>query len=124
MMSLLKHLFTRTYRNNLPKQASWVRVRPPTYQLYNTRTSLRMASTLPRSSVFEALSKHDPKRPAIVHSVSERTFVYGSLLHDVAAAKDILTAATQGRSLKGERVAFLVENGYDYVGLYRYGACA
>ena len=75
-----------------------------------------MASTLPSSPIFEALSKVDPKEVAIIHSASDRTFCYGSLLHDVAIAKDHLTEVAEAKSLKGERIAFLAENGYDYVG--------
>ncbi|KIX07014.1 uncharacterized protein Z518_04990 [Rhinocladiella mackenziei CBS 650.93] len=74
-----------------------------------------MASTLPSSPIFDAIAKHDPKTAAIIHSASDRTFCYGSLLHDVAAAKDNLTALTDGKPLAGERIAFLAENGYDYV---------
>ncbi|RMZ78205.1 hypothetical protein DV738_g4044, partial [Chaetothyriales sp. CBS 135597] len=74
-----------------------------------------MASTLPSTPIFDAISKHDPKSLAIVHSASERSFSYGSLLHDVAAAKDQLTALAEGKPLQGERIAFLAENGYDYV---------
>ncbi|KPI45996.1 Acyl-CoA synthetase family member 3, mitochondrial [Cyphellophora attinorum] len=79
------------------------------------RTHIRMASTLPRTPIFNAIAKHDPASLAIVHSSSDRSFSYGSLLHDVAAAKDNLTAITGGKSLRGERIAFLAENGYDYV---------
>ena len=75
-----------------------------------------MASTLPATPIFDAIAKHDPKSLAIIHSGSDRSFCYGSLLHDVAAAKDNLTKITACRPLKGERVAFLAENGYDYVG--------
>lgn len=74
-----------------------------------------MASTLPRTPIFNAIAKHDPNSLAIVHSSSDRSFCYGSLLHDVAAAKDNLTAIANGKSLQGERIAFLAENGYDYV---------
>lgn len=77
-----------------------------------------MASTLPRSSIFKTLAEHDPGNHAIVHSLSGRSFTYGSLIHDVAAAKDHLTAIAEGQSLQGERIAFLAENGYDYVGLF------
>lgn len=77
-----------------------------------------MASTLPSSPIFEAIAKHDPRSPAIIHSTSDRTFCYGSLLHDVAAAKDNLAALANGKSLVGERIAFLAENGYDYVGAH------
>lgn len=78
--------------------------------------SIRMASTLPASTIFRAIAKHDPASLAIVHSGSDRSFCYGSLLHDIAAAKDNLTAIAKGSSLQGERIAFLAENGYDYVG--------
>ncbi|KAK5951586.1 hypothetical protein OHC33_007264 [Knufia fluminis] len=74
-----------------------------------------MASTLPNSSIFRTLAKHDPQNLAIVHSQSGRSFTYGSLIHDVAAAKDDLWERNGQKSLKGERVAFLAENGYDYV---------
>lgn len=76
-----------------------------------------MASTLPRLPIFEAISKHNQDSPAIVHSDSGRTFSYGDLLHDVARRKYSLATEVAGsKPLKGERVAFLVENGYDYVG--------
>jgi malonyl-CoA/methylmalonyl-CoA synthetase len=75
-----------------------------------------MASTLPSSPIFNAIARHDPTSPAIIHSASDRTFCYGSLLHDVAAAKDNLTRVAKGKSLQGERIAFIAENGYDYVG--------
>lgn len=75
-------------------------------------------AALQRSAFFEAMQQHDPETTAIVHSLSGRSFQYGSLLHDVAAAKARLLSATgkTERSIVGERVAFLVENGYDYVG--------
>jgi malonyl-CoA/methylmalonyl-CoA synthetase len=71
---------------------------------------------MPDNPIFQAISKHDPKSVAIVHSESGRTFTYGSLLHDVAAAKDRLLHTADGGPLEGERIAFLAENGYDYVG--------
>ncbi|KAI9689091.1 MAG: hypothetical protein M1822_000828 [Bathelium mastoideum] len=74
-----------------------------------------MASTLPRSPLFEALTQHDPNSTAIIHSLSGRSFTYGELLKDVAEAKDNLSKRVNGRELAGERVALLVENGYDYV---------
>ena len=78
-----------------------------------------MASTLPRIPIFEALKKHDAQSTAVVHSLSGRTFTYGELVNDVAAAKDTLLKSTQGKSADGERIAFLVENGYDYVGAHQ-----
>ena len=78
--------------------------------------SVRMASTLPKIPIFEAVASHNPKSTAIVHSLSGRSFTYGELLNDVAAAKDKLAQNTNGKATQGERIAFLVENGYDYVG--------
>jgi malonyl-CoA/methylmalonyl-CoA synthetase len=76
----------------------------------------RMASTLPRLPIFEAIAKHRPESTAIVHSVSQRTFTYGQLLRDVADAKEKLRENTDGQALDGQRVAFLIDNSYDYVG--------
>jgi len=75
-----------------------------------------MASTLPNSSIFRTLAKHDPQHLAIVHSQSGRAFTYGSLIHDVAAAKDSLWERNGQKSLNGDRVACLPENGHVYVG--------
>lgn len=75
-------------------------------------------ASLPRTPLFEEISNHNPKSVAVVHSLSGRSFSYGSLLKDVAAAKERL-AKSAGRDVKdmtGERIAFLVENSYDYVG--------
>ena len=77
-----------------------------------------MASTLPRLPIFEALKKHDGGATAVVHSLSSRRFTYRELVNDVAAAKDKLQRSTGGKSAEGERIAFLVENGYDYVGAH------
>ena len=75
-----------------------------------------MASTLPRLPIFEAIRKHDASSTAIVHYPSGRAFTYGELVHDVADAAEELRIKASGKKLPGERVAFLVENGYDYVG--------
>lgn len=73
-------------------------------------------ASLPSLPVFEAIANHDPTSTAVIHSASGRSFKYGSLLRDVAAAKDKLKETAGGKELSGERVAFLAENGYDYVG--------
>lgn len=75
-------------------------------------------STLPRYPIFEALVKHDPHSPAIVHSVSGRTYTYGQLVGDISSrVKQLAADANKSEDeLKGERVALLIENGYDYVG--------
>ncbi|MCJ1293993.1 hypothetical protein MMC34_005550 [Xylographa carneopallida] len=75
----------------------------------------RMASTLPRLPVFEAIAGHDPKSTAVIHSTSGRRFSYGELLEDVMDAKDKIMALAGRTDTNGQRIAFLVENGYDYV---------
>lgn len=77
-----------------------------------------MASTLPRLPIFEAIAKHDPKSTAVIHSVSGRRFTYGELLKDVSDAKKSLHQLADGAHTEGERIAFLAENGYDYVGTH------
>jgi hypothetical protein len=81
--------------------------------------SLRMASTLPKLSVFEAIASHDPHSTVVIHSASGRRFTYGALIQDVAKAKERLYEEAGTNSLDGHRIAFLVENGYDYVGAQR-----
>ena len=81
------------------------------------------AHSLPKLAIFEAIAAHPPNSTAVVHCLSGRTFTYGDLLRDVAAARQWLAgrAATNGTApdvaLRGERVAFLAENGNDYVGI-------
>jgi len=75
-----------------------------------------MVSTLPNLPVFQAISRHDPSSTAVIHSVSGRRFTYGDLLSDVAKAKDRLRSADGKEPLEGERIAFIIENSYDYVG--------
>lgn len=83
-----------------------------------TPLSARLLSTLPNTHIFRALQNHDPESLAVVHSVSSRSFTYGSLIADIVRARDDLeqnASKAQGQ-LAGERVAFLAENSYDYVG--------
>jgi acyl-CoA synthetase (AMP-forming)/AMP-acid ligase II len=75
-----------------------------------------MLSTLPRLPILEAVAGHDPDSTAVVHSLSGRRFTYGELLGDVSRTRDKLRDAAGGKHLAGERVAFLIENSYDYVG--------
>ena len=44
--------------------------------------------------------------------------MYGSLLHDVAIAKDRLLQRANGKPLRGKRIAFLAENGYGHEGAH------
>ncbi|KAK1690247.1 AMP-binding enzyme [Colletotrichum godetiae] len=76
-----------------------------------------MASTmsLPRIPLFEAISRHDPESTAVIHSLSGRRFKYGELLGDVRRARNKLLDSAGKSDLHGERIAFLVENSYDYV---------
>ncbi|KAK1828540.1 hypothetical protein QBC39DRAFT_264915 [Podospora conica] len=74
-----------------------------------------LVSTLPRLPVFEAIARHDPESTAVVHSASGRRFRYGELLGDVCKTRDRLCHAAGRSDLDGERIAFLVENSYDYV---------
>ncbi|KAH9437883.1 hypothetical protein MCOR02_001528 [Pyricularia oryzae] len=91
--------------------------RPQPTATFTLAAYARMASstTLPKLPIFEAISKHDPESTAVVHSLSGRSFRYGGLLADVARVRDRLYEASGKRELDGERVAFLVENSYDYV---------
>ncbi|OAA62056.1 AMP-dependent synthetase/ligase [Niveomyces insectorum RCEF 264] len=72
-------------------------------------------SSLPRLPVFAAIAQHDPESTVVVHSLSGRRFAYGELLGDVRRVRDQMAAAAGNTDLDGERVAFLVENSYDYV---------
>jgi malonyl-CoA/methylmalonyl-CoA synthetase len=78
-----------------------------------------MASTLPRLPIFEALAGHDPRSTVAVHSTSGRKFTYGELMRDVVERKERLLKEGGGE-IGGERIAFLVENSYDYVGAQNY----
>ncbi|KAL8773743.1 MAG: hypothetical protein Q9209_001511 [Squamulea sp. 1 TL-2023] len=74
-----------------------------------------MASSLPKLPVFEAIAKHDPDSTAVIHCTSGRRFTYGQLLKDVLNAREKLRHTAGGQSTDGQRVAFLVENSYEYV---------
>ncbi|KAF2858518.1 acetyl-CoA synthetase-like protein [Piedraia hortae CBS 480.64] len=75
-----------------------------------------MASVQLQMNVFlEAITQHDPQSVAVEHSKSQRKFLYGSLLSDVAVTKEKLLRESGGQGLEGERVAFLLPNNYDYV---------
>ena len=78
----------------------------------------RSLSSLPNLPLFRALQNHDQSNLAVVHSASARSFTYGNLVADVLQAKERLVESAGDRKdgLSGERVAFLAENSYDYVG--------
>ena len=83
-------------------------------------TSTVTKVTLPRTPLFEALSKQPRDKTSIIHSASGKKFSYGSLLADIAATRSRILAAVGSADghddLKEQRVALLVENGYEYVG--------
>ncbi|KAG6041111.1 hypothetical protein E4U41_005982 [Claviceps citrina] len=73
------------------------------------------SAALPRLPIFEAIASHEPESTAVIHSASGRRFSYGELLGDVRRARDRFVGASGKKDLQGERIAFLVENSYDYV---------
>lgn len=72
-------------------------------------------ANLPDIPLFRALRQHDPSSTAVVHSASARRFPYGDVVRDVLVSREGLRAGSAGT--EGRRVAFLVENSYDYVGM-------
>lgn len=93
--------------------------RTPFLFRYAVLARARFASTsssLPRLPILDAISRHDPTSIVVTHSLSGRTFRYGELLGDVRRARDSFLQATGKTDLNGQRIAFLVENSYDYVG--------
>lgn len=75
--------------------------------------------TLPRLPIFEALDSHPRSKTAVVRSESGERWTYGDLLADTARYKEKLMFLDEesGLDLKERRIAFLAENGYDYVGM-------
>ena len=90
----------------------------PIPKFWGKKSSARMASTLPKLPIFEAIAEHDPQATAIIHSESRKSFSYGQLLHDVSKFKDHLGQQSSEKPIKGQRISFLVENSYDYVGAH------
>ncbi|KAM7224374.1 acyl-CoA synthetase family member 3, mitochondrial [Rhypophila decipiens] len=80
-----------------------------------SRPRARMFSSLPRLPVFEAIARHDPESTVVIHSNSGRRFKYGELLGDVCKTRNRLYETAGRSNIDGERIAFLVENSYDYV---------
>lgn len=72
---------------------------------------------LPNIPIFQAIKDHDPNSLAVIHSLSRRTFTYGNLIGDVLRAREDLRRKA-GPNLAGERIGFLAENSYDYVGMF------
>ncbi|KAI9831814.1 MAG: hypothetical protein M1819_004711 [Sarea resinae] len=106
-------MFSRLARRRIFARSSIVHSAP--LRTSNIFRFLRMSSTLPRLPVFEAIARHDPSSTVVIHSNSGRRFTYAELLNDVAEAKEKMLHSANRKSIEGERVAFLVENSYDYV---------
>lgn len=75
-----------------------------------------MTTKLPHSSLLEAIRNHDPDSTAIVESANGRHYTYRTLSRDVFHAKTRLLKRLGRNDISGERVAMLIENGYNYVG--------
>lgn len=82
--------------------------------------SRRFVSTLPNLDLFRALKGHHAATPAVIHSGSGQTYSYGSLLGDVTRTKDLILQTRLNRPgvVRGQPIAFLADNGYDYVGTF------
>ncbi|KAI1749617.1 hypothetical protein F4782DRAFT_542090 [Xylaria castorea] len=107
-----------TYRiRPRPSTSSCFRCSFLAIQLATSFGSLRMASTLalPKFPLFDAITRHDPNSTAVAHCLSGRSFKYGELLPDICRARDHIYQAAGKTDIRGERIAFLVENSYDYV---------
>jgi len=76
-----------------------------------------LATALQRSSFIEAIQKHDLSSLAILENDSGASFSYGTLLNSIAHAKDELLCKADRADISGERIAFMVESGYEYVGM-------
>ena len=79
-----------------------------------------MVISLQRSAFIDAIQKHEPASIAIMENDSGAIISYSSLLRCVARAKELLLLKTgkSDNSISGERIAFIIENGLDYVGMY------
>lgn len=75
-----------------------------------------MPADIHKTPLFEALRQQDPSSTAVVNQSTGASFSYGSLLCDVARARAALKESTGNRSLAGERIGFIVENGYSFTG--------
>ncbi|EAA34865.2 acetyl-CoA synthetase-like protein [Neurospora crassa] len=108
-------LGTRRLGSRLLNKTSVALASPRYLNCRSVTGAVRMASTLPKLPVFEAISRHNPESTVVVHSNSGRTFKYGELLGDVCKTRNRLYETAGKEDLDGERIAFLVENSYDYV---------
>ncbi|KPA37797.1 acyl- synthetase family member mitochondrial [Fusarium langsethiae] len=78
-------------------------------------SSNTMATALQRSEFLEAIQKHDQSSVAVVENDSGKSYSYGTLLKSIARAREQLLSKTSKSDISGERIAFMVESGYEYV---------
>ncbi|KAI1378554.1 acetyl-CoA synthetase-like protein [Hypoxylon crocopeplum] len=109
-----------TYTATVPRSRpySLLNHSSPIFGKFTTRIRMASTLTLPKLPIFEAIASHNPQSTAIVHCLSRRTFKYGELLPDVSRTRDRILEAAGKSDIRGERVAFLIENSYDYVVTY------
>ncbi|KAM0215054.1 hypothetical protein ACHAPQ_011515 [Fusarium lateritium] len=74
-----------------------------------------MAAILHRSAFIEAIQKHEQESIAVVENDSGESFSYRSLLNSIACVKELLLAKVGKDDVSGERIAFMVESGFEYV---------
>ncbi|KAH8742779.1 hypothetical protein F5883DRAFT_656389 [Diaporthe sp. PMI_573] len=74
-----------------------------------------MSASLHRSPLFKVLNEQDASSIAVVNQSTGIVFSYGTLLRDIARARHALLRSCGDRSLAGERIGFIVENGYGFV---------
>lgn len=75
-----------------------------------------MALQRPKSVLFEALRSHDRDSIAIMDTACGQHSTYATLLQDVQGFKQRLLEEIGRTDISGARVAFIVENGYNYAG--------
>lgn len=77
-----------------------------------------MRVELQQTAILKAIRGQDPSSTAVVNNLSGASFTYGSLLQDIAQARlGFLKAINGNFDIAGERIAFLVESGYSFVGM-------
>ncbi|KAI1930163.1 hypothetical protein LOZ66_002061 [Ophidiomyces ophidiicola] len=111
-------MFSNSFSYNLSRCCRYLRSKPVSCASPQTSQDhfKRQLSTFPDLPLFRALASHDPKSPAIIHSVSGRSFSYGNLVGDTLQAQENLTlSAGRDSKVQGRPVAFLADNSYDYV---------
>ena len=91
-------------------------IRPVSLVPVTLSPARRMASNSSSDSIFQAIRNHNPGSVAVAHCSSGKQFTYGDLVNDVLQEQRRLQDNAGKAGLVGERIAFLVENSYDYVG--------